>query len=71
LVSVLPQPLKTHLLVGFQNGKRKQYATQPLFDRWEAFKTLLLGKGLFEQAKVDVGGYGVSRKDETDFSCDK
>lgn len=28
-------------------------------------------KGLSEQVKVDVGGYGISWNDEIDLSCDE
>jgi hypothetical protein len=59
------------LLVNFQNGERKQYPVKPLFDNWEAFKALILVKGLFEQVKVDFGGYGVSWNDEIDLSCNE
>ena len=60
-----------NLLVSFQNGERKQYPIQPLFDNWEAFKTLDSVKGLFEEVKVDIGGYGISWNDEIDLSCDE
>ena len=66
------QPLPNYkLLVGFQNGERKQYQIQPLFDKWEPFNALVITNGLFEQVKVDVGGYGVSWNDEIDLSCDE
>ena len=66
------QPLPNYkLLVSFQNGERKQYQIQPLFDKWEPFKALVITNGLFEQVKVDVGGYGVSWNDEIDLSCDE
>lgn len=59
------------LLVGFANGEKKKYNVKPLFDRWDVFKTLYSVKGLFEQVKVDVGGYGVSWNDDLDLSCDE
>ncbi|MDR3242344.1 MAG: DUF2442 domain-containing protein [Clostridiales Family XIII bacterium] len=68
--TVRPLP-NFNLLVDFQNGERKQYPIQPLFDKWESFKALASTKGLFEQVKVDVGGYGVSWNDEIDLSCDE
>ena len=27
--------------------------------------------GLFEQVKVDAGGYGISRNDDIDLSCEE
>ena len=60
-----------NLLVNFQNGEKKQYPIQPLFDKWEDFKIFVLVKGLFEQVKVDAGGYGVSWNDDIDLSCNE
>ena len=66
------QPLPEYnLLVQFQNGEQKLYNVQPLFDKWEGFKALGITRGLFEQVKVDVGGYGVSWNDKVDLSCDE
>ena len=59
------------LLVGFANGEKKKYNVKPLFDRWDVFKTLYSVKGLFEQVKVDAGGYGVNWNDDIDLSCDE
>ncbi|MDR0220974.1 MAG: DUF2442 domain-containing protein [Lachnospiraceae bacterium] len=68
--AVKPLP-EYNLLVQFQNGEQKRYNVRPLFDKWEPFKALALTSGLFEQVKVDVGGYGVSWNDEVDLSCDE
>ncbi|MGI6739734.1 MAG: DUF2442 domain-containing protein [Christensenellales bacterium] len=59
------------LLVMFENGEKKKYNVQPLFSKWEAFKALDIIKGLFEQVKVDTGGYGVSWNDNIDLSCNE
>lgn len=59
------------LLVVFANGERKIYDVQPLFNKWEAFKSLDTTKGLFEQVKVDAGGYGISWNDDIDLSCNE
>ncbi|GHV28972.1 hypothetical protein FACS1894167_07320 [Synergistales bacterium] len=67
-VSPLPE---YRLLVSFGNGEQKQYNVKPLFDKWEAFQSLFLTKGLFEQVRVDTGGYGVSWNDELDLSCNE
>lgn len=66
------QPLPNfNLLVGFISGEKRQYDVTPLFDKWEAFKSLRSTPGLFEQVKVDAGGYGISWNDEIDLSCDE
>ena len=66
------QPMPDYgLLVSFQSGEVKEYNVKPLFDRWEAFHALLSVEGLFEQVRVDAGGYGISWNDELDLSCDE
>jgi hypothetical protein len=66
------QPLLEYsLLVSFDNGAQKRYNVAPLFEKWEAFRALTVVKGLFEQVKVDIGGYGISWNDEIDLSCDE
>jgi hypothetical protein len=66
------QPLpEFHLFVCFQNGEQKQYDVKPLLDKWEPFKALGSTIGLFEQVKVDTGGYGISWNDEIDLACDE
>ena len=59
------------LLVDFTTGEKKQYNVKPLFDKWEPFKALVITKGLFEQVRVDAGGYGVSWNDNIDLSCNE
>lgn len=66
------KPLEKYkLLVTFQNGEIKEYDVKPLFDKWQAFKDLAYINGLFQQVKVDVGGYGISWNDDIDLSCDE
>jgi len=66
------KPLKDYnLLVEFENDEKKYYNIRPLFDKWEDFKTLIDVKGLFEQVKVDSGGYGISWNDYIDLSCNE
>ena len=60
-----------NLLVNFATGEKKQYNVKPLFDKWEPFKALVVTRGLFEQVKVDVGGYGISWNDTIDLSCNE
>lgn len=68
--SVKPLP-EYRLLVTFVGGEEKQYNVKPLFDKWQPFKVLAETKGLFEQVKVDTGGYGISWNDEIDLSCNE
>ena len=68
--SVEPLP-EYGLLVVFVSGEKKQYNVKPLFDKWEPFKALASTKGLFEQVKVDTGGYGISWNDDIDLSCNE
>lgn len=55
----------------FENGVCKSYDIRPLFEKWECFKDLETIEGLFEQVKVDQGGYGISWNDELDLSCEE
>ena len=58
------------LLVGFSTGEFKQFDVKPLIAKYPVFKTFANVAGLFEQAKIDVGGYGVVWNDELDLSAD-
>jgi hypothetical protein len=66
--SVKPLPAHT-ILVQFENGENKKYDITPLCNDIEAFKALLYVEGLFNQVKVDGGGYGISWNDDIDLSC--
>ena len=59
------------LLVKFQNGENRKYNVASLFENWDSFRTLSVVKGLFEQVKVDSGGYGISWNNDIDLSCDE
>ena len=59
------------LLVKFQNGECRKYNVSQLFEKWETFKTLQTVKGLFEQVKVDAGGYGISWNDDIDLASEE
>ena len=67
---VSPRP-NYELLVSFMNGETKLYAVAPLFHKWKPFEMLQSTKGLFEQVKVDAGGYGISWNDDIDLSCNE
>ena len=58
------------LLVHFAEGQAKRYDVKPLLDRLPPFRSLADVKGLFDQVRVDAGGYGVSWNDDLDLSCD-
>ena len=62
---------KFSLLVDFEDGSRKIYDTRPLFARWRSFQVLEEVDGLFEQVRVDAGGYGVFWNDDIDLACDE
>lgn len=66
------KPLKKYVLLAtFQDGTIKTYNISPLFSEIEAFNILKDIPHLFEQVKVDIGGYGISWNDEIDLSCDE
>lgn len=65
-------PLPRYMLaVDFENGEQKRYDVKPLFEKWEPFQALFQIAGLFDQVKVDSGGYGISWNSEIDLSCDE
>jgi hypothetical protein len=59
------------LLVRFTDGNERQYDVKPLFKEIAAFEPLLYIHGLFEQVKVDTGGFGISWNDNIDLSCNE
>lgn len=64
--------LENYILeVTFQNNVCKYYDVSCLFDKWDIFKKLITTKGLFQQVKVDNGGFGISWNDEIDLSCNE
>ena len=66
------QPLPDYRLsVTFANGERKSYDVKPLLGKWEPFTALLFTEGLFEQVKVDAGGFGISWNDDIDLACEE
>ncbi len=64
--SVTPLP-GSALLVHFADGCARRYEMSPLMDRMQAFSPLRDTPGLFEQVRVDPGGYGISWNDEIDL----
>ena len=66
------KPIREYeLLVTFTDGTVKTYDVAPLFKIWDAFYPLQAVPGLFEQVKVDTGGYGISWNDNIDLECDE
>ncbi len=66
------KPLDNYkLLVTFFNDEIKEYNVGMWFDKNQDFKVLFNTTGLFEQVKVDTGGYGISWNDELDLSCNE
>ena len=68
--AVIPLP-DFMLSVHFENGENKTYDVKPLFSKWDVFKSLKNINGLFEQVRVDTGGYGIVWNDYIDLSCDE
>lgn len=59
------------LLVHFADGSDKEYDMKPLMDRYPVFLELKNVSGLFAQAKVDVGGYGIVWNEDIDIDSEE
>ena len=59
------------LSVQFAEGITKKYDLKPLFKKWKQFAKLKNSEELYENVKVDQGGYGISWNDELDLSCNE
>lgn len=59
------------LEIVFENNIIKYYDVSNLFKKWTIFNQLKIINGLFEQVKVDKGGYGISWNEEIDLSCNE
>jgi hypothetical protein len=65
------RPLPNLILrVEFMNGNTKIYDVKPLMNKLEVFKDLKRN-GLFDLARVDVGGYGIVWNDYIDLFCNE
>ena len=60
-----------HLLVHFSDGIDKEYDMNHLFDEYPVFLELKETAGLFSQAKVDTGGYGISWNENIDIDSEE
>ena len=66
------EPIKEYVLsITFENGEMRTYDIAPLFDRWKDFELLVTAKGLFEQVKIEPGGYAISWNDDIDLSSEE
>ena len=68
--SVDPLP-DFHLHITFNNGENRIYDVKPMIERHEVFKAFNLTYKLFEQVKVDGGGYGIYWNEDIDLSCNE
>lgn len=59
------------LSVLFTDGVKTEYDIKPLFAKWDVFNNLKIIKGLFQQVKVDAGGYGISWNDEINLASEE
>lgn len=59
------------LLVTFANKEQRKYDVKPLLKKWNDFLPFVNHPKLFDQVRVDPGGYGVSWNDDIDLSCDE
>ena len=58
------------LAVVFQNGIEKEFNMRKLYSGFPQYRDFESIHALFEQVKVDVGGYGVSWNDELDLDAE-
>ena len=70
IISIKPLP-DYCLLVHFENDEIKQYDVKKLAKELEQFNDLFYIPSLFEQVKVDSGGYGIFWNDEIDLACNE
>ena len=66
-VATLPDYI---LLVGFSTGEYKRFDLKPLIEKYPPFKSLVQVQGLYEQVKIDMGGYGLIWNDDLDLAAD-
>lgn len=58
------------LLVGFSDGEFRQLDLKPYIEKYPPFRSLAEINGLYEQAKIDAGGFGIVWNDELDVSAE-
>ena len=57
------------IIVSFSTGEYKQFDLKPIIENLSPFKALVDVKGLYEQAKIDAGWYGIVWNDDLDLSA--
>ena len=67
-IKALPD-YKLHAI--FKNGEIRIYDVTSWIKNHAAFAPLATMKGLFEQVKVDAGGFGISWNDDIDLDADE
>ena len=67
-VTALPEYV---LLAHFMDGSDKLYDMKQLFAQYPIFRSFETTPGLFEQAKADVGGYGIVWNEDIDIDADE
>ncbi len=66
------EPKDNYILsVLFTDGVRMEYDMKPLFEKWEVFNNLKNIYGLYQQVRVDAGGFGISWNDEIDLASEE
>ena len=70
LKNVTPLP-DFMLRAEFQDGTIKTYDVKPIMSKIPVFDMLRYVHGLFEQVRVDAGGYGIVWNELIDLSCDE
>ncbi len=66
------EPKDNYILsVLFTDGVRMEYDIKPLFEKWEVFNNLKNIYGLYQQVRVDAGGFGISWNDEIDLASEE
>ena len=58
------------IITEFENGIIKQYDVKSLLDKIEAFN-ILNNKIIFNNLKIDIGGYGISWNENVDLSSEE
>ncbi len=69
ITSIAPLP-DYILLIGFTTGEYKLFDLKPIIDKYSPFQALINTPGLYKQAKIDVGGYGIVWNDQLDISSE-